>query len=80
MRLVTENEENGLGLGVREPMTRILSPASPSRFLILLLGGRYLALDAESIQGVLTLEEVGSLGDPTIHGLVYRAINLSDRL
>lgn len=80
MRLVTENEENGLGLGVWEPMTRLLSPASPSRFLILLLGGRYLALDAESIQGVLTLEEVGSLDDPTIHGLVYRAINLADRL
>jgi hypothetical protein len=61
-------------------MTGISSPASPSRFLIVLLGGRYLALDAESIQGVLTLEEAGSLDDPTIHGLVYRAINLADRL
>ncbi len=80
MRLVTENEENGLGLGVREPMTRIVSPASPSRFLILLLGGRYLALDAESIQGALTIKEVGSLDAPTIHGRVYRAINLADRL
>ena len=80
MRLVTENEENGLGLVVREPMTGISSPASPSRFLIVLLGGRYLALDAESIQGVLTLEEVGSLDDPMINGLVYRAINLAERL
>ena len=80
MRLVTENELNGLGLGIREPMTGISSPASPSRFLIVLFGGRYLALDAESIQGVLTFDEVGSLGDPTIHGLVYRAINLADRL
>ena len=80
MRLVTENEENGLGLVVREPMTGILSPSSPSRFLIVLLGGRYLALDAESIQGVLTLEEVGSLDDPMINGLVYRAINLAERL
>ena len=80
MRLVTENEQNGLGLVVREPMTGISSPASPSRFLIVLLGGRYLALDAESIQGVLTLEEVGSLDDPMTNGLVYRAINLADRL
>jgi CheW-like domain len=80
MRLVTENEENGLGLVVREPMTGILSPSSPSRFLIVLLGGRYLALDAESIQGVLTLEEVGSLDDPMSNGLVYRAINLAERL
>jgi hypothetical protein len=61
-------------------MTGISSPASPSRFLIVLFGGRYLALDAESIQGVLTLEEVGSLDDPTIHGLAYRTINLADRL
>lgn len=61
-------------------MTGISSPASLSRFLIVLLGGRYLALDAESIQGVLTLEEAGSLDDPTIHGLVYRAIDLADRL
>jgi chemotaxis signal transduction protein len=61
-------------------MTGISSPATSSRFLIVLLGGRYLALDAESIQEVLTLDEVGSLGDPTIHGLVYRAINLADRL
>ncbi|MGB4067496.1 MAG: chemotaxis protein CheW [Nitrospira sp.] len=61
-------------------MTGISSPASPSRFLIVLFSGRYLALDAESIQGVLTIEEVGSLDDPTIHGLVYRAINLADRL
>jgi hypothetical protein len=67
-------------LGVREPMTGISLSASPSRFLIVLFGGRYLALDAESIQGVLTLEEIGSLDDPTIHGLVYRAINLADRL
>jgi chemotaxis signal transduction protein len=80
MRLVTENEENGLGLGAREPMTGISSPDSPSRFLIVILGGRYLALDAESIQGILTLEEVGYHGDPTIHGKVYRAINLADRL
>ncbi|TKB62932.1 MAG: hypothetical protein E8D48_06425 [Nitrospira sp.] len=61
-------------------MTGISLSASPSRFLIVLFDGRYLALDAESIQGVLTLEEVGSLDDPTIHGPVYKAINLADRL
>jgi CheW-like domain len=61
-------------------MTGISLSASPSRFLIVLFGGRYFALDAESIQGVVTLEEVGSLDDPTIHGLVYKAINLADRL
>jgi chemotaxis signal transduction protein len=80
MRLVTENEQEGLGLGVREPMTGTSSPASSSRFLIVTFGGRYLALDAESIEGVLTLEETGYVQDPTIQGIVYRAINLADRL
>ena len=60
-------------------MTGISSPASLSRFLIVVLGGRYLALDAESVQGVLTLEEAGYHDDPTIQGMVYRAINLADR-
>lgn len=56
------------------------SLASSSRFLIVTVGGRYLALEAESISGICTLEEVGCLDDPTIHGMVYRTINLDDRL
>lgn len=61
-------------------MARISSLAVPARFLIVTLGGRYLALDAESIAGVCTLEEAGYGDDPTIHGMVYRTINLADRL
>lgn len=56
------------------------SSASSTRFVIVTLGGRYLALDAEVIQGVLTLEEAGYDENPTSHGMVYRAINLADRL
>lgn len=67
-------------MGVREPMTGTSSSASSTRFVIVTLGGRYLALDAEAIQGVLTLEEVGYDENPTSHGMVYRAINLADRL
>lgn len=67
-------------MGVRESMTGTPSTASPSRFLIVTIGGRYLALDAESIGWLLTLEEAGNVEDPTIHGMVYRAINLTDRL
>lgn len=80
IQLVTENGQEGFGMGVRESMTGTPSPASPSRFLIVTIGGRYLALDAESIGGLLTLEEAGCVEDPTIHGMVYRAINLTDRL
>jgi len=61
-------------------MTGNSSLASSSRFLIVTLGGRYLALDAESISGVCTLEEAGCLDGPTIHGMVHRTINLADRL
>lgn len=61
-------------------MTGNSSLASSSRFLIVTLGGRYLALDAESISGVCTLEDAGNLDDPIIHGMVHRATNLADRL
>ncbi|MBH0203623.1 MAG: hypothetical protein HP496_15310 [Nitrospira sp.] len=54
--------------------------AAPSRFLIVTLGGRYLAFDAESIAGVCTLEEAGCRDDPTMLGLVYRTVKLADRL
>jgi chemotaxis signal transduction protein len=80
MRLVTENGEEDFRVGVLKPMTETLSPAVPSRFLIVTLGERYLALDAESIRGLLTLEEARYMEDPTIQGLVYRAIHLADRL
>lgn len=80
MRLVTENGQEGVGMGARAPMTGTPPPASPVRFLIVTVGGRYLALDAGSICGLLTLEEAGCVQDPTIHGLAYRAINLADRL
>jgi hypothetical protein len=61
-------------------MTGTSSLVPPSRFLIVTLGERYLALDAESIQGLLTLEEAGYIEDPSLHGMMYRAINLADRL
>ncbi|NGZ09528.1 MAG: hypothetical protein CV088_09085 [Nitrospira sp. LK70] len=67
-------------MDVRELMTGSSSPASPSRFLIVTVGERYLALNAESICGLMTLETIGNVGNPTVHDKVYRAINLADRL
>lgn len=80
MWLVTENVHEGLGMNVREPMTGIPSSTVTSQFLIVTLGGRYLALNAESVCGLLTLEETGQVEHPTIHDLAYGAVNLSDRL
>ncbi len=67
-------------MGVLEPMTVTPPPSTPSRFLIVTLDGRYLALNAESIRGLLTLEEGGYVEDPTIDGMVFRSVNLADRL
>lgn len=67
-------------MDVRESMTEISSPPFPSRFLIVTVGERYLALSAESTCGLMTLEEIGNVENPTIHGKVYSAINLVDRL
>lgn len=80
MGLVAENGQEGLGMNVREPMTGIPSPTVTSQFLIVTLGGRYLALSAESICGVLTPEETGNVENQTVHGIVHGAINLADRL
>ncbi len=67
-------------MGVRESMTETASPVSRSRFLIVTLGGRHLALEAESVCGLLTLDDCGNIEDPTIQGMTYRAINLVERL
>jgi hypothetical protein len=80
MRLVAENGQEDIGMDVREPMTESPSPTFLSRFLIVTLGGRYLALSAESICGLLTPEEAGNGENQTVHGMVYGAINLTDRL
>jgi hypothetical protein len=80
MRLVAENGQEDIGMDAREPMTGSPSPTFLSRFLIVTLGGRYLALSAESICGLLTPEEAGNGENQTVHGMVYGAINLTDRL
>ncbi|OQW37513.1 MAG: hypothetical protein A4E19_12590 [Nitrospira sp. SG-bin1] len=72
--------ETIVGIGIRKPMTGTPSPASPSRFLIVTLGRRYLALDVESIAGLLTLDEIGGVTNPTLHGMEYGIIDLADRL
>ncbi|MGE3976135.1 MAG: chemotaxis protein CheW [Nitrospira sp.] len=67
-------------MDVQESMTGTPSPVSLLRFLIVVVGGRYLALNAKSICGLLTLEETGDVENPTVHGMVYGALNLADRL
>jgi hypothetical protein len=80
MWLVAENGQEGVDMNVQAKRAEISSSASPSRLLITTIGGRYLAFDAESVQGILTIEEAGYLHDPMTEGMVYRAVDLAARL
>jgi chemotaxis protein histidine kinase CheA len=80
MRHVAENDAEGVGMSIQEQRTGNPSLVMPARFLMVTMGGRHLAFDADSIRGVLTLEEAGYGEDPTIQGMVYRSVDLASRL
>lgn len=54
--------------------------ADTSRFLIVAVGSIPMALHADSVQGLLTLEETGSDRSPVVHGQAYPAISLVARI
>jgi len=54
--------------------------ADTSRFLIVGVSGIPMALHADSVQGLLTIEETGSDRSPVVHGQTYLAIQLCDRI
>jgi hypothetical protein len=51
-----------------------------SRFLLVTMGGRLLAFDADTVRGLLTDEEAGTTDPVTVQGVVYKPVNLADRL
>ena len=51
-----------------------------SRFLLVTMGARFLAFDADTVRGLLRDEEAGTTEPVTVHGLVYKAVDLADRL
>lgn len=53
---------------------------SPLCFLVTTISERYLAFEAELIQGVLTNEDVECLQSPVVEGVPYRVIDLVVRL
>lgn len=67
-------------MNVEVKRSDISSSALPSRLLIVSIGGRYLAFDAEPVQGILTIGERASLQDPVEEGIVYREVDLVARL
>jgi hypothetical protein len=82
MRFLAENEPLGvvMSVSVKSEESVTSTSISPPCFLITMLCGRYLAFEAELIQGVLTHEDVGCLQVPVVQGITYRVVDLTTRL
>ena len=67
-----------MSLRGRQAGARSLTPSV--RFLVANVGGACIALHADRIQGLQTIEEAGPAGPLTVQGLEYVYINLALRL
>ncbi len=67
-------------MSIHEQTAETPSRAPLSRFLIVTMGGRFFAVDAESVRKLLNTEETGSGGIPMVEGVVYRSVDLTDQL
>ncbi|MDH4082360.1 MAG: chemotaxis protein CheW [Nitrospira sp.] len=63
-------------MSIQEQGVSASSASSSRRFLIVTISERYVALDAGSVEGVLTSAELGNSEDPTTQGLVDRTVSL----
>lgn len=82
IRIIAENGLEGVVMSVSGKREECVSPTStsPPRFVITTIGGRYLAFEAEHIQGVLTSEDGEFLPAPVVKGVTYPVVNLAVRL
>ncbi len=67
-----------MSLRGRQAGTTSLAPRS--RFLIVTVGGTHLALHADRVQGLLTMEEAGLAEALTVQGLTYARVDLGTPL
>ncbi len=63
--------------GRHNPANQLVETAS---FLIVRLGGSYLALPAVGVRGILTQEEAGHEQAVTAAGTIYQPVDLAQRL
>jgi chemotaxis signal transduction protein len=80
MSVVAENGNESADMSIQEQGVSAPSASSSRRFLILTISGRYLAVDAGSVEGVLTIKESESGEDPAIHSIVDRTVSLAMQL
>ncbi len=76
MWVVAENGNESADMSIQEQGALAPSASSSRRFLIVTVSGRYLAFDAEFVEGVPTIAELEKSEDPTIQGVVERTGSL----
>jgi len=74
--VVAENGNESADMSIQEQGASAPSGSSLQRFLIVTISGRYLALDAGSVEGVLTIAELEKSEDLTMQGVVERTVSL----
>ncbi len=74
--VVAENANESAHMSSQEQGASAPSASCLRRFLIVTISGRYLALDAGSVEGVLTIKESESGEDPAIQSVVDRTVSL----
>ena len=67
-------------MSLRGERTGAASLAPTSRFLMVILGTRPFALDADAVQGLLTRDAAGGTDPVTVQGVTYDAVDLGGRL
>jgi len=67
-------------MSLRGQRADICSLVSMDRYLVATLGAMQVAFPAEPVEGILTIEESGSVGPPMVQGQVYPAVDLASRL
>lgn len=67
-------------MSMRGRSAKAISSAPAARFLVVTVGGTHLALHADCVRGLLTLEEASSAEALTVQGVTYVCIDLSARL
>jgi chemotaxis signal transduction protein len=78
--VVAENENGSPGMDIQKQRVSTPSDPSPLRFVMVTISGRYLAVNAGSVEGVVTLRELERHGNSTIRDVVDRTGDLIVRL
>lgn len=80
MWVVAENGNESADMSIQEQSVSAPAASSSRRFLIVTISGRYLAVDAGSVEGVMTIAELEQSEDPATQGVIERTVSLVTQL